>query len=182
MGIEDVKEKLSIVFKAIVLTSVILLSYFAGHAFSSLFRFQNSYISGMWCAVTAVVVFDDLPANAKNIFRDRALGTLVGAILGGAAVSMLGHLFFSICLALFVVCIIITLFKWHGALKIACITVLIVNFTTIEYSIGEIWISSAMRFIEGMIGGTISLLATLLIDKGRKKGFFLRQEENTSTS
>ena len=101
MSITEVKEKLSIVFRAIVLASVILLSYFAGYSISAIFGFPNDYLSGIWAGVTAVVVFDDLPANSKNLMRDRLLGTFVGAVIGGFAVMLLKHSFLSIFLALF---------------------------------------------------------------------------------
>jgi uncharacterized membrane protein YccC len=161
------KNNISIIIKSIILTIVILISYFAAHSISSIFNFKNSYVSGMWCAVTAVVVFDDQPANAKNLLRDRLLGTLLGAIVGGTTISLMGHYIYVICVALFLVCVVVIFFKWNGALKISCIMVLIINFTTMNYSNTEIWISSAMRFVEGVIGGSISLLATTLINKGR---------------
>ena len=177
MSITEVKEKLSIVFRAIVLASVILLSYFAGYSISAIFGFPNDYLSGIWAGVTAVVVFDDLPANSKNLMRDRLLGTFVGAVIGGFAVMLLKHSFLFIFLALFLVCIAVTLFKWQGALKIGCVTVLIVSFSTMGYSNLEIWVASAMRFLDGVIGGSISLFATLLIDKGRDMGFFLSKTD-----
>jgi len=179
MELGGVKTKIAIIIKATILTSVIIVSYFAGLGISSFFNFHQAYISGMWCAVTAVVVFDDLPENAKNIFRDRLLGTFIGAAIGGATISFLGHLFYSICISLFIVCVVVTLFRWQGALKIACITALIVNFTTFNYSIQEIWVSSAMRFVEGVVGGSISLAATLLYHKGNQKGWFLQHEQTS---
>lgn len=167
------KSKLSIVIRSIILTGVILVSYFAAHSISTIFNFQNSYVSGMWCAVTAVVVFDDQPSNSKNLLRDRLLGTFLGAVVGGLIISWLGHHISSICIALFLVCVAVIFFKWDGALKISCIMVLIINFTTLNYTNTEIWISSAMRFVEGVIGGSISLLATTVINKARAKGFVL---------
>ena len=178
----EVREKVGIILKSVILTGVIIASYFAGAAVAAMFNFQNTYISGMWCAVTAVVVFDDLPENAKNLFGDRLLGTFMGALVGGITITLLGHLFFSICLSLFVVCLVISLFKWRGALKIACITTLIVNFTTFDYSVPEVWISSAMRFVEGVVGGSISMFATLLYHKGRQKGLFIGTEPEQKTS
>jgi uncharacterized membrane protein YccC len=161
------KSNISIIIKAIILTVVIIISYFAAHSISSIVNFKNSYVSGMWCAVTAVVVFDDQPENSKNLLRDRLLGTLLGAIVGGVTISLIGHHILAISIALFVVCMVVIFFKWSGALKISCIMVLIINFTTINYSNTEIWISSAMRFVEGVIGGSISLLATTLLNKVR---------------
>jgi uncharacterized membrane protein YgaE (UPF0421/DUF939 family) len=161
------KSNISIIIKSIILTVVIIISYFSAHSNSAIFNFKNSYVSGMWCAITAVVVFDDQPANSKNLLRDRLLGTLLGAIVGGTIISLMGHHIFAICIALFIVCVVVIFFKWDGALKISCIMVLIVNFTTMNYSNTEIWISSAMRFAEGVAGGSISLLATTLINKGR---------------
>jgi uncharacterized membrane protein YccC len=172
-----VKDKLSIVFKAAVLTIVILISYFAGHGLGSLVRFSNNYISGMWCAVTAVVVFDDFPTNAKTLLRDRLLGTLAGAVVAGIIITWLGHQIPAIFISLFIVSVFIIFFKWNGALKIGCITVLIVHFTTHDFSNREVWISSAMRFFEGVVGGTISLVATILLDKARQYGLFFQHPD-----
>lgn len=167
------KNNFSIVIKSIILTGVILASYFAAHSISAIFHFTNSYVSGMWCAVTAVVVFDDQPTHSKNLLRDRLLGTFLGALVGGLVISGLGHHIVSICIALFLVCVVVIFSKWEGALKISCIMVLIINFTTLNYTNTEIWISSAMRFAEGIIGGSISLLATTVINKARARGIVL---------
>lgn len=167
------KSKLSIVVKSIILTCVILVSYFAAHSISTIFHFQNSYVSGMWCAVTAVVVFDDQPTHSKNLLRDRLLGTFLGAVVGGFCITLLGHHIYAICIGLFIVCMVVILCKWDGALKISCIMILIINFTTINYTNTEIWISSAMRFVEGVVGGSISLAATTIINKARERGIIL---------
>ena len=170
------KSKLSIVVRSIILTIVILLSYLAAHSIATIFHFRNSYVSGMWCAVTAVVVFDDQPTHSKNLLRDRLLGTFVGAVVGGVIITWLGHTLLAICVGLFIVCMIVILCKWDGALKLSCIMILIVSFTTIKYTSSEIWISSAMRFVEAVIGGSISLLATTIINKLREKGIVLMKQ------
>jgi uncharacterized membrane protein YccC len=173
------KDNLSILFRAAILTTVILISYFAGHALGTFVRFSNNYVSGMWCAVTAVVVFDDFPKNSRNLLRDRLLGTFAGALVAGLTTSLWGHRMSAIIVSLFLVSFFVILFKWNGALKIACITVLIVHFTSQNLSNTEVWVISAMRFFEGVVGGTISLLATLVLDKARQYGMFFQRPEDS---
>ena len=55
-----------IVVKASLLTLVILISYFLGLGINKLLQLSDDYLSGIWCAVSAIVVFDDLPKNAKS--------------------------------------------------------------------------------------------------------------------
>ena len=150
-------------------------------ALGTLVRFSNNYVSGMWCAVTAVVVFDDFPKNSRNLLRDRLLGTLAGAIVAGVTTSLWGHKMTAIFFSLFLVSFLVILFKWNGALKIACITVLIVHFTSQNITNTQVWIASAMRFFEGVVGGTISLLATILLDKARQYGMFFQRPEDAAT-
>jgi hypothetical protein len=38
-----------------------------------------------------------------------------------------------------------------------------------------------MRFLDGVLGGSISLFATLIIDKGRDMGFFLKKQDVAKT-
>ena len=179
MATQIIRDNLSIVFRAAVLTIVIVISYFAGHGLGMLVQFTNNYVSGMWCSVTAVVVFDDFPTNSRNLLRDRLLGTLAGAVMAGISINLWDHKMYSIYIALFLVSVFVIFFKWNGALKIACITVLIVHFTTHDFSNREVWLTSAMRFFEGVVGGTISLLATILLDKARQNGLFFQHSEKT---
>ena len=168
MGLEETltkHPKLRIIIKASILTAVILISYYIGYGISFLLHLPNNYISGMWCAATAVVVFDDLPLNAKTLMKDRTLGSLVGTVVAAVCISLIGHLILSVTISLLVVCSFIIFFKWDGTLKIACITVMIVGVTTHGYTDQDIIFFAAIRFFESVLGGTVSLLATILIDK-----------------
>jgi uncharacterized membrane protein YccC len=168
MGLEEnlkIHPKLKIVLKASILTTVILTSYFIGYGISFLLHLPNNYISGMWCAATAVVVFDDLPLNAKTLMKDRTLGSFVGTVVAATCISLIGHLVLSVTISLLVVCSFIIFFKLDGTLKIACITVMIVGVTTHGYADKDILLFAAIRFFESVIGGAISLFATIFIDK-----------------
>ncbi len=164
---EKVREKFRIVVRACLLTGVIVVSYFSGYGISLLLNLPNNSISGMWCAVTAIVVFDDLPTNALALMRDRLLGTFSGAFLSALFLDMFGHVMLSVCFALFCVCLCVIFFKWDGALKIACATVLIVGISAHNYTNREVWLFSGMRFMESVLGGLISLLATVSIVKSK---------------
>jgi uncharacterized membrane protein YccC len=166
----EIYNKFRIIAKAMILTAVILISYFVGYGITFLLNIPgtSNYISGLWCAVTAVVVFDDMPTNAVTLMKDRLLGTFTGAALSALCIALFGHVIFSISIALFIVCVLIIFFKLNGALKIACTTVLIVGVSTHNYSNHAIWLYATMRFFESAIGGLISLAATIVIDRSKK--------------
>ena len=170
MTVEEKKTpKLYFLIKASTLTVVVLISYFTGFGISFLLNLQNNYVSGMWCAATAIVVFDDLPHNARSLLKDRILGTLMGTVVSAGCVALITLLIPSIIISLLIVCSAIILFKWDGTLKIACITVLIVAITTHGYTDREIVFFAAIRFMECLIGGTISFLATVVIARIKMK-------------
>jgi uncharacterized membrane protein YgaE (UPF0421/DUF939 family) len=169
----DAKEKkppkFEFLIKACTLTAVILVSYFTGVGIGQFLNLPNHYVSGLWCAATAIVVFDDLPDNARNLLKDRILGTLMGTIVSATCIALVEELITSIIISLLIVCSCITLFKWSGTLKIACITVLIVGVTTHGYPEKDIVFFAVIRFFECLIGGTLSFLATVVIDRFKNK-------------
>lgn len=159
----------NIFVKASLLTVVILISYFFGLWINKLLQLSDDYLSGIWCAVSAIVVFDDLPKNAKSLMKDRILGTFVGALLTTAIIYLTSNLFLSVGISLFCTCIFISVFKWAGALKIGCITVIIVGLSTHDKAFEIVWQSGLMRFLESVAGGTLSLLATIGIEQIKKR-------------
>ena len=159
----------SIVIKAGLLTIVIFISYFFGLGINKMIRFSDDYLSGIWCAVSAIVVFDDLPKNAKSLMKDRLLGTFVGALLTTVIIYFTNNLFLSLGISVFFTCILISVFKWTGALKIGCITVIIVGLSTHEKAFDIVWQFGLMRFLESVAGGAISLIATIIIEMIKKK-------------
>lgn len=154
----------SIVIKAMLLTIVIFISYFFGLGINKLLRLSDDYLSGIWCAVSAIVVFDDLPKNARSLIKDRLLGTFVGVLLTTIIIYFTSNLFLSLGISVFFTCILISLFKWTGALKIGCITVIIVGLSTHDKAFDIVWQSGLMRFLESIAGGAISLIATMIIE------------------
>lgn len=164
---EEKKTKFKFIIKAVTLTSVVLLSYLIGYGISYLLHLPDNYVSGMWCAATAIVVFDDLPHNSRTLLKDRVLGTLMGTVVSAACIALLGHLIISIVISLLIVSSCITLLKWDGTLKIACITTLIVAVTTHGNSDYDIIFFASIRFLECLIGGTVSFAATVVIDRVR---------------
>ncbi len=157
------------IIKAVTLTSVVIFTFFVGYGISLWLGLTDNYVSGMWCAATAIVVFDELPDNSRNLLKDRLLGTLLGTVVAAVFIALIGQLVLSIMIALLIVCSCIILLKWDGTLKIACITILIVGVTTHGYSDLDIVFFAGLRFLECMIGGTISFLATVVIDRIKNK-------------
>ncbi|OCK53435.1 hypothetical protein BA768_02560 [Chryseobacterium sp. CBo1] len=159
----------SIYVKASLLTLVIFISYFFGLGINMVLQLSDDYLSGIWCAISAIVVFDDLPKNAKNLMKDRILGTFIGAFLATSIIYFTNNLFLSVGISLFLTCIFISVFKWTGALKIGCITVIIVGLSTHDQTFDIVWQSGLMRFLESVAGGTVSLMATIIIERIKHK-------------
>ncbi|MEJ1239517.1 FUSC family protein [Chryseolinea sp. T2] len=153
-----------IIIKAVVLTTLVMLSYFLGRQLSMLIHMPNENISGMWCAVSAIVVFDDLRENVKQLLKNRLLGTFIGSAIGVVWMYFIEDVVWSVCISLVLVSIIISLLKLDGALKIACTSVLIVSISTHGNTFNDIWITATMRFIESVLGGLMSLGATVVME------------------
>lgn len=154
-----------IIVKSVVLTTLVMVSYFFGRQLSALINMPDENISGMWCAVSAIVVFDDLRANVKQLLKNRLLGTFIGSAIGVLWMYFVHDLLWAICISLILVSIVISLAKLDGALKIACTTVLIVSISTHGASFNLIWFTAAMRFVESVLGGMLSLTATVMMEK-----------------
>lgn len=158
-------ENSRILLRAAMLTGIILSSFFLGFSLAALLGMSDKIISGVWCSIAAVVVFDDLLENAKVLMKDRLLGTFTGAFLTAAFSSLFQPVLMAIGLALLTVCMVIISFEWKGALKIACITVLIIGISPIQGINGGIWSAACMRFVESALGGFVALGATIVLAK-----------------
>jgi uncharacterized membrane protein YccC len=156
-----------IVIKSIVLTTLIMISYFMGRGLSSILHMPEQNIGGMWCAISAIVVFDDLRENVKVLFKNRLLGTLIGSILAVVGIYLIHDLILAITVSLILVSICIGLFNLDGALKIACTTVVIVSISTHGAQFEEIGLTALIRFMESVLGGLMSLSATVLVDHSK---------------
>lgn len=145
-----------------------MVSYSLGRELSVLLNMSDQYISGMWCAVSAIVVFDDLRENVKVLLKNRLLGTLIGSILTVMCVFFIHDLIGSICVSLILVCLAINLFNLDGALKIACTTVLIITISTHDAPFEDISLNALMRFAESTLGSLLSLAATVMVEHTRQ--------------
>ncbi|MGE5519511.1 MAG: FUSC family protein [Candidatus Dadabacteria bacterium] len=154
---------LRIVIKPILLILVTLISFALGMLISHFLQLSDAYLSGLWAAISAIIVFDDFPTTARELIKDRLLGTFIGALLTAITYYLIGDLLIAVCISLFFVYVLIVKFKWMGALKIGCITVLIIAICSHNEPFSAIWRTSFMRFFESAIGGVISLLATVII-------------------
>jgi uncharacterized membrane protein YgaE (UPF0421/DUF939 family) len=157
-----------IVIKPILLIIVTLISFGLGMLISHFLQLSDPYLSGLWAAISAIIVFDDFPTNARELIKDRLLGTFIGALLTAITYYLIGDLLIAVCISLFFVYVLIVKFKWLGALKIGCITVLIIAICSHNEPFSAIWRTSFMRFFESAIGGAISLFATVIIYTSRQ--------------
>lgn len=167
MDMNRIFDNSKVLLRAIMLTGVILTSFFLGMVTAALLHMPDRLISGVWCSIAAVVVFDDLLENAKVLLKDRLLGTFTGALITAIFASIFHSMTLAIVPGLLLSCMIIIYFEWQGALKIACITVLIIGISSVQGVNGGIWSAAVMRFLESALGGMVAIGATLLLKQIR---------------
>ena len=161
------KSSTKILIKSVVLTTIVVVSYFTGRALSAMVGMSDQFVSGMWCAVSAIVVFDDLRENVMTLLKNRLIGTFIGSLLAVLSIYFIHDIVISLCVSLVIVSTFINILNLSGALKIACTTVLIVTIPTHSAAFSEIWINALMRFIESALGCLMSLGATVVMDQSK---------------
>lgn len=86
----------------------------------------DSLVSGLWCAVTAVVV---LQANLGGTYKAawaRLLGVIVGSVFGGLCTVLFGSNPLSLAVSIFLTVIICSMMNIKDSVRIACLSVCIV--------------------------------------------------------
>lgn len=142
---------------------LVLLSYFVGRQFNLLFGLAAENASGIWCAISAIVVFDDSREGVRKLARTRALGTLIGALIGFLAIYIIPDVRGAVAAALIAASLVVNLLKVEGALKIACTALLIVCMSAYDKPPAEMWMIAQNRFITSMLGGVLAVLATIAL-------------------
>jgi uncharacterized membrane protein YccC len=151
---------------AIQIALVSLASYLCGFYFSSLFHRPSAGMGGLWALISGVVVLQSTWRSTLSSAWLRVLGTLMGAIISAAYLSLLPFNPFGMA-----ACIFATVLVCHAAgapdpARLAALTVaLIMVVSSIDSTVSPIT-NAALRFAESCLGTAVAVLAVEIWPRG----------------
>ena len=146
---------------------VSLAAYLIGHYFTGLFHDSSSRIGGLWSLIAAIVV---LQATSRDTWKSaalRALGTLIGAILGGLYLYFFPFTAIGMAVSVGLTVLLCQALKVpdHGRLAAGTVAlIMVISSGNPELSP---FANAALRFIESVIGASIAVLAVLIWPKAK---------------
>lgn len=138
------------------------VSFLLGKWLTDLFHVGMPMIGGLWVAISAIIVLQNDLKRTRHFAFVRILGSLVGAILAGVALSFLPLNFLTICLVIFLAVLCCKLLKFEEGVRLAALTaavIIAVGYTDphISYSLNAI-----ERFVQSLVGAVFALLVRLV--------------------
>lgn len=134
------------------------MSLFFGLGFSKLLSRPDSLVSGAWCVMSTFVV---LQAHLGGTYRAagvRALGVLVGSLMGGFFTSIFGSTVFSLGISVVLTVAICSMLNLKESIRIACLSLSIVMILWgLRPSISP-WMFGLFRFLDSCLGILIAVV------------------------
>jgi uncharacterized membrane protein YccC len=148
--------------------AVSLLAYLAGLYFTRLVHGTASHIGALWATISGLVVLQATRRETVATAWLRILGTLIGAIISAAYLSVLP--FSPVGMA---ACIGLTVLLCHTLrvpdhARLATITVAVIMVISYNDPRMNPAINAAMRFLESCIGTILAVLAVLVWPEPQK--------------
>jgi len=132
-------------------------SYLAGYWFGSLIKLTMPIISGLWCAISTLLI---LQTEIQESFKQgslRVLGSTIGAITSFIIASVFGYHFWSFLISIYLTVVSVSLIKLKQAIRIAVLTVLVIMLIGIGNPTTPPLLNSSSRLIESTIGVLIAI-------------------------
>jgi len=140
-----------------------LAGWTIGLWFSHLFDRPDSLVSGLWCALTAIVV---VQANIGGTYKaglSRFLGVFIGSLLGGIFTVILGSNPFSLGISVGITVIVCTLLNMSDSVRIASMSVAVVMIMWKLHPEMSPWVFAFYRLIDSALGILIGIGISHLI-------------------
>ncbi|CAM3561852.1 FUSC family protein [Paraphotobacterium marinum] len=118
-----------------------------------------SLISGLWCAISAIVVLHDNRKATLHAAIIRGLGSLIGAVISGLFLSYFVASFWLLIPMIIITAFLCSLFKFEEGLRLALITVTVVFAVSLVSPDVSGYENAIYRFIESLIGIAFALSA-----------------------
>jgi uncharacterized membrane protein YccC len=151
---------------AIQIALVSLASYLCGFYFSAYFHRPSAEMGGLWALISGIVVLQATWRTTMSSAWLRVLGTLIGAIISAAYLSLLPFNPFGMAACIFATVLVCYAAGIPDSARLAAITVaLIMVVSSIDSTVSPIT-NAALRFSESCLGTAIAVLAVEIWPQG----------------
>lgn len=123
----------------------------------------ETLISGVWCAVSAVVVLQVHLGGTYHAALHRFLGVFIGSILGSIFTAYLTPNPLFLGISVFLTAIVCDLLNIKESIRIACLTVCVIMIFWGFHSESNPWWFAFFRFVDSCVGILIGLTIARLI-------------------
>lgn len=134
------------------------LSLFFGIGFSKLMNRPDNLLSGAWCVLSTFVV---LQAHLGGTYRAagvRALGVLVGSLMGGLFTSIFGSGVFTLGISVLLTVVICSMLNLKDSIRIACLSLSVVMILWGLRPEVSPWTFALYRFLDSILGILIAVV------------------------
>lgn len=150
-------------------TLAIIASYYAGVFFGNLYHFKTPEISGLWCAISGIIVLQVLVKESFSAAWIRVLGSLLGALTSFVFASMMGYTIPALTVCVFVTVMLTSIFQIKQTFRLAGLTAAIIIIVgSLEPTVSPL-MNSFSRFVESSVGAIIAIIITAAFYPLRKK-------------
>ncbi|PIZ04562.1 MAG: hypothetical protein COY58_03690 [Gammaproteobacteria bacterium CG_4_10_14_0_8_um_filter_38_16] len=150
-------------------TLAIVISYYAGVFLGTLYYSKIPEISGLWCAISGIIVLQVLIKESFSAAWIRVLGSFLGALTSFIFATLMGDTILALTLCVFITVMLTSIFKIKQTFRLAGLTAAIIIIVgSLEPSISP-FMNAFSRFAESAIGAIIAIIITATCYPLRKK-------------
>jgi len=147
-----------IIYASFEASIIAVICFMIGKTLSTLVSDGKSYIDGLWCMISALVVLQSIIDDSLKTAKSRVIGTMFGSIIAGLVCIIFGYGYTAILLAIGLCVLILNLLNFEDGVRIATATAAVITgygFMNPDYSP---IINAVMRSIDTLIGVLFSIL------------------------
>ena len=157
----NVVKRTSLLF-AIQVSVAVILAFYLGSLVSRLFLLSNPIISGLWCAISAILVVQVLVNETIESAWLRIVGSFCGSLTSFIVASIFGYGLLALVSCMFVTIILLALLKLTKTYRLTCITIAVIIAIGMSNPTLPPWINSLSRFIESVLGAAIATVLVII--------------------
>ena len=139
-----------------------LVSYWCGFYFTSFFHGASASLGGLWSLISGLVVLQATRSNTWSSAWLRILGTLVGAIISAAYLSLLPFTALGMAASMLVTILLCHAARIPDHARLAALTVAVIMVLSSDNPTLNPALSAALRFTESCIGTAIAVLTVVV--------------------
>lgn len=134
-----------------------------GVAFATLFDRPDTFVSGLWCTVAAMVVLQAHIGGTYLSAVNRLIGVLAGSVIGGLCTWSLGSNPISLCISVTLTVIFCSLLNIRESIRIAGMSVAVVMISWGLHREFNPWVFAFFRALDSCLGVLIGIAMSHLL-------------------